>query len=80
MHDNAVTGRCELLLFKDFLQLTMNVYIYIYRFAGLDYSANLHIALVYLLSTLIADEIFTSLYYYIIYIYMYFWGVQNSHP
>ena len=32
MHDDAVTGRCELLLFKDFLQLTMNVYIYIYIF------------------------------------------------
>ena len=30
----------------------------------------LHIALVYLLSTLIADEIFNSLYYYIIYIYL----------
>ena len=32
---------------------------------------NLHIALVYLLSTLIADEIFNSLYYYI-YIYIYY--------
>ena len=38
-------------------------------------SANLHIALVYLLSTLLADEIFNSLYYYIkdefVYIYTY---------
>ena len=30
------------------------------------YSENLHIALVYLLSTLIADEVFNSLFYYII--------------
>ena len=65
-----------------------NLYIYIERerFAELDYlvediycySANLHIALVYLLSTLIADEIFNSLYYYIIYIYIYIYIYINN--
>ena len=32
MHDDAVTGRCEFLLFKDFLHLKMIVYIHIYIF------------------------------------------------
>ena len=57
---------------------------YICGFSELDYlvediycyseflnSENLHIALVYLLSTLIADEVFNSLFYYIIYICIY---------
>ena len=40
--------------------------------SSIKYSANLHIALVYLLSTLIADEAFNSLSFYIInYIYIY---------
>ena len=34
MHDDAVTGRCQFLLFKDFLHLKVNVYIYIYIFLG----------------------------------------------
>ena len=34
MHDDAVTGRCQCLLFKDFLHLKVNVYIYIYIFLG----------------------------------------------
>ena len=34
MRDGAVTGRCEFLLFKDFLPLKLNVYIYIYIFLG----------------------------------------------
>ena len=34
-------------------------------------TVQIYIALVYLLSTLIADEIFNSLYYYYIYIYIY---------
>ena len=34
MHDNAVTGKCEFLLFKDVLHLKMSVYIYIYIFLG----------------------------------------------
>ena len=34
MHDDAVTGRCQFLLLKDFLHLKVNVYIYIYKFLG----------------------------------------------
>ena len=34
MHDDAVTGRCEFLLLKDFLHLKMNVHVYIYIFLG----------------------------------------------
>ena len=34
MLDDAVTGRCQFLLFKDFLHLKVNVYIYIYIFLG----------------------------------------------
>ena len=34
MHVDAVTGRGEFLLFKDFLHLKMKVYIHIYIFLG----------------------------------------------
>ena len=34
MHDDAVTRRCEFLLFKDVLHLKMSVYNYIYIFLG----------------------------------------------
>ena len=55
---------CSKALIWDFVT-TLYIYIYISN------SENLHIALVYLLSTLIADEVFNSLFYYIIYIYIY---------
>ena len=40
MHEDAVTGRCEFLLFKDFLHLKMNVYMLYYMtisFGGVIY-------------------------------------------
>ena len=63
MHDDVVTGRSEFLLFKDFLELKMNVYIYIYIFLGgskfLPTAVYIFTALVLSLSTFIVDEVFS---------------------
>jgi len=63
MHDDVVTGRSEFLLFKDFLELKMNVYIYIYIFLGgskfLQTAVYIFTALFLPLSTFIVDEVFS---------------------
>ena len=76
MHDDVVTGRSEFLLFKDILELKMNVYIYIYIFLGgskfLQKAVYMFTALVLPLSTFIVDEVFSLFAASYIYIYMNF--------
>ena len=76
MHDDVVTGRSEFLVFKDFLELQMNVYIYIYIFLGgskfLQTAVYIFTALVLPLSTFIVDEVFSLFAVSYIYIYMNF--------
>ena len=80
MHDDVVTGRSEFLLFKDFLELQMNVYIYIYIFLGgskfLQTAVYIFTALVLRLSTFIVDEVFSL--FAVSYIYEFSSFIQSS--